>query len=87
MPLAGAHFSAGNALAAFAGFLFQTARLTEFHYTGAFAGNPYPGVINGSIWSVPYEFWCYVGVALLLLTRLLRHRTALVCFVRGCLGR
>ena len=82
VPLAGARFSGGSALRVMAGFVFQTARLTEFHYSGAFAGNPYPGVINGSIWSIPYEFWCYVGIALLLLTRLLRHRVALaVLFV------
>ena len=78
VPLASARFVYDHAWHNLVGFLFQTLRLTEFHYSGAFAGNPYPGVINGSIWSVPYEFWCYVGVALLLVTRLLRRRSALV---------
>jgi peptidoglycan/LPS O-acetylase OafA/YrhL len=29
----------------------------------AFPSNPYPGPVNGSLWSIPFEFWCYVGVA------------------------
>ena len=78
VPLASAHFTSASPLRNLAGFIFQTLRLTEFHYAGAFTANPYPGVINGSIWSVPYEFWCYLGVALLLVTRLLRNRTALL---------
>lgn len=55
-------------------FLAQTLRLREFGYAGAFAGNAYPGAINGSVWSVQYEFWCYVGVAGLLAAGLLRRR-------------
>lgn len=42
----------------------------------AFAGNPAPGVINGSLWTIPYEFWCYVGVMALGATTLLRRRWA-----------
>jgi peptidoglycan/LPS O-acetylase OafA/YrhL len=29
-----------------------------------FAGN-YSQTLNGSLWSIPYEFWCYVAVAVL----------------------
>ncbi len=61
----------------------QTLRLTEPHYTSAFAANPYPGVINGSIWSIPYEFFCYLGVALLTLTTLLRRRLAILVLFLG----
>ena len=32
---------------------------------GAFAHNPVPGAINGSLWSIPYEFKCYLGVMLI----------------------
>jgi peptidoglycan/LPS O-acetylase OafA/YrhL len=55
-------------------FVIQTLRLREFDYAGAFAGNPFPDVINGSTWSIQYEFWCYIGVALLTLAGLLRRR-------------
>ena len=29
----------------------------------AFFANPAPGGVNGSLWSIPFEFWCYIGVA------------------------
>lgn len=29
----------------------------------AFTANPVPGAVNGSLWSIPFEFWCYIGVA------------------------
>lgn len=29
---------------------------------GVFTNNPYPGVINGSLWTLPYELFCYIGV-------------------------
>jgi peptidoglycan/LPS O-acetylase OafA/YrhL len=30
--------------------------------------------INGSLWSIPYEFWCYIGIAALGALRLLKYR-------------
>jgi peptidoglycan/LPS O-acetylase OafA/YrhL len=74
VPLASARLAETSLLAAAGNFVGQTLRLREFSYSAAFAHNPYPDVINGSLWSVSYEFWCYVGVALLLLTGLLRRR-------------
>jgi len=32
---------------------------------GVFAANPFPDAINGSLWSIPYEFKCYLGIMLL----------------------
>lgn len=32
---------------------------------GAFPDNPYPGVMNGSLWSIPYEFKCYLILMLI----------------------
>ncbi|SNT09067.1 Peptidoglycan/LPS O-acetylase OafA/YrhL, contains acyltransferase and SGNH-hydrolase domains [Granulicella rosea] len=58
--------------------LTQTARLLQFSYTGAFAGNPLSGDLNGSVWSIPFEFWCYIGVAGLTVAGLLKRRGALL---------
>ncbi len=36
------------------------------------------GAINGSLWSIPYEFWCYLGLAALGLVGLLSKRVICV---------
>ena len=61
----------------------QTLRLTEYHTAHAFAGNPTPGVVNGSTWSIPYEFFCYLGVALLTVAGLLRRRGVVLGLFAG----
>lgn len=38
--------------------------------------------INGALWSIPYEFWCYIGVALLGTVLLLKNGR----FLLFCLG-
>lgn len=76
LPLASGTME-GSWLARGGDFLLQTLRLREFDYTHAFPQNPYPNVINGSVWSIQYEFWCYVGVAILLMAGLLRRRRLL----------
>jgi peptidoglycan/LPS O-acetylase OafA/YrhL len=55
-------------------YLANTLRLQSFTYTSAFVHNPVSNSINGSLWSVPYEFWCYLGILALGLTGLLRRR-------------
>jgi len=59
-------------------FIGETLRLREFEYSSAFLGNPYPGPINGSLWSIQYEVWCYLGVAVLAALGLLRRRWLLL---------
>jgi peptidoglycan/LPS O-acetylase OafA/YrhL len=63
---------------AVANFAEETLRLREFEYANAFLGNPYPGPINGSLWSIQYECWCYLGVAALAALGLLRRRWLLL---------
>ena len=74
LPLSGGSLQPEGAAHRAADVLLQSARLREFNYAGAFTGNPFPSAINGSLWSIQYEFWCYVGVAILLLAGVLRQR-------------
>jgi peptidoglycan/LPS O-acetylase OafA/YrhL len=52
-------------------------RLKDIKSLGTFASNPLPDVVNASLWTVSYEFLCYLGVAILGLTMVLRRRRAL----------
>ena len=45
-----------------------------FPPSDVFAGRP----LNGSLWSIPFEFWCYIGLALLGTLRLLTARWSIV---------
>lgn len=55
-------------------FAFDTLLLRGFSFDGAFPTNPMPRAVNGSLWSIPFEFWCYIGVACLGLLRILPRR-------------
>ncbi len=74
------HGYAGGALA----FVGGNAGLVINHYdiAGTPSALPYPGVWNGSLWTLWYEFVCYLGVAVLGVAGLLRRRfTVLAVFV------
>jgi peptidoglycan/LPS O-acetylase OafA/YrhL len=48
--------------------------------------NPYPFIFNGSIWTLPFELVCYLGVAALTLLGIIKRarRVLLFVFVLGC---
>jgi len=82
LPLASGTFGEARWTTRLGDFVLQTLRLQEFHVQGAFAHNPYPGVLNGSVWSIQYEFWCYLGVAMMAAVGLLKRRGwVLACFI------
>lgn len=74
MPLAGPGSADTFTLAHLLDFVAKVPRLLIPTYVGAFAHNAFPEAVNGSLWSIPFEFWCYVGVALLGVAGLLRRR-------------
>lgn len=49
----------------------------------AFATNPVPNAVNGSLWSISFEFWCYIFVAALGVIGLTKTRWMLVAAVLG----
>jgi len=51
-----------------------------FPPSNAFTANPAANAINGSLWSIPFEFWCYIGVAALGVTGFLSKKRALLVF-------
>lgn len=50
--------------------------LGDVHYAlpGVFAQNPLPSVVNGQLWTVPFELYCYCGLALMVMLGLRRTR-------------
>jgi len=55
-------------------FVIDTLRLLNLETPHVFVHNPTYFALNGSLWSVQYEFWCYLGILALGLTGLLRQR-------------
>lgn len=39
--------------------------LVQYLLPGVFATNPYPSVVNGSLWTLPYELECYLYLVIL----------------------
>jgi peptidoglycan/LPS O-acetylase OafA/YrhL len=62
--------------------------LTDFTDNGVFKSNPYPGRLNGSLWTISYEFRCYLLVMALGLIGMVRRRwMVLAMFVAAiCIG-
>jgi peptidoglycan/LPS O-acetylase OafA/YrhL len=55
-------------------FVSHTIRLNVWEMPPVFTKNIHPNVLNGSLWSIPFEFCCYLGVLILGLSRLLQWR-------------
>lgn len=51
-------------------FLFKL----SYVLPGVFATNSYPNIVNGSLWTLPYEFICYFGVVILDIFLISRNR-------------
>ncbi|MFL6427430.1 MAG: acyltransferase family protein [Acidobacteriaceae bacterium] len=74
VPLGGGQLEGRGALGKTALVIASIVRLKDIKSLGTFANNPYPHVVNASLWTVSYEFVCYLGVAVLGMTMLLHRR-------------
>lgn len=65
---------------------FINLSLKSMHYNlpGVFSNNIYPNAINGSIWTLWFEFVTYLVVAFLGVTKLLKKETSVVLYL-ACL--
>jgi peptidoglycan/LPS O-acetylase OafA/YrhL len=77
VPLSGGAFVRKTVFGDVLDVAMQTIRLKELPYVHAFVANPFPGDINGSIWTIFYEFLCYIGLAVLGFWGILRAGKAL----------
>jgi peptidoglycan/LPS O-acetylase OafA/YrhL len=59
--------------------------LRAYEPPGAFPELPVHA-LNGSLWSIPFEAWCYVGVATLGLVGAVRNRKAVAALLAGTLA-
>lgn len=66
-------------------YLTDTVQLRYHDYPSPFADNPRHDV-NGSLWSISYEFWCYIGVALMGVTGLMLWKRSVVSLLAVTIG-
>jgi peptidoglycan/LPS O-acetylase OafA/YrhL len=60
---------------------------TYYYLPGVFESNPGGASVNGSLWTIPYEFTCYLILPLFFLLPLLKNKYAmLVVFLACCIG-
>jgi peptidoglycan/LPS O-acetylase OafA/YrhL len=55
--------------------------IRDYGLPGVFADNPYPSVVNGSLWSLFYEVVCYAMILLLGVAPLLRSERRFLAFI------
>lgn len=72
------YFKNGNTL----GYL-ESFMLINMHYNlpGVFEHNPYPNAVNGSLWTLWYEFFFYILVAVMGQLKLLKKPVLIVIFL------
>lgn len=75
-PLASGHLRGSTFLSRAASAIFRTLTLSDLRWVGAFSSNPVPGVVDGSLWTIPFEFSCYIILAVMGLCGIMRSRRA-----------
>lgn len=57
----------------FISYFLNVTGLIHYFLPGVFQDNPHKGVVNLSLWTVPWELFCYLIISVLILTGLIRR--------------
>lgn len=66
---------------AFRAYFLNIVGDVHFVLPGVFDGNPTPSSVNGQLWTLPYELYCYAGLGALALLGLARSRRVFLAAV------
>jgi peptidoglycan/LPS O-acetylase OafA/YrhL len=80
VPLASGHLRGSTFLSRAALAIFRTLALSDLRWVGAFSSNPLPGVVDGSLWTIPFEFSCYLILAVMGLCGIMRSKRTCLYF-------
>ena len=67
--------------ASFFAYFLNVFGVIHYYLLGVFESNPWPGVVNGSLWTIPYEIGCYALISIIIYTRLLHRRHLLLALL------
>ena len=70
----------------FAAYFLNAFGWIHFELPGVFDHNPYPAQVNGSLWTVPFEFMCYLAIGVLIACGAARRGAMLVISALGLLA-
>lgn len=62
-------------------YLLNVIGWIHYFLPGVFAANPFPGVVNSSLWTIPFELECYLALVVFALFGLIRRRNVFLFLV------
>ena len=65
----------------FYAYFLNIVGVIHFYLPGVFDGKPFPGVVNGQLWTIPFELECYLALVLLAVATATRRRFAFAAVV------
>ena len=71
---------------AFFSYFLNVVGDVHFSLPGLFLGNPRPGLVNGSLWTIPFEGLCYLSLAALAFTGIVHRRDLFLAIVLAAMA-